>query len=501
MSACPVISSPRTAAASVLVSLAILLSASCTSLPAGPASAPSDHGAAATLRCRDALNRRQHAQALVECDVAVRARPASAAAYLDRSAVHIGLNQHAEAEVDATQALRLDPSNYGAYNNRGLSFLRRGQPARAITDFNQSLRLRPDHTNALRNRGFGHRSLGAHQAALADFDRVVRLRPDWADGYAGRGTTLTRLGQHEAALKDLETAVRFAPASPEARNDRGWVRERAGLTEPALADYAAALAMRPGYALAEANHRRLLARLQPETHTEPPPATPVEPVVLPEPLPPSLTGTFMTGSGVVLGDGRWAVTNHHVVVGARSIVLRNGAGHLLRARVVAQSPTDDLALLRIEKTFPGVPAIQLVALVEPRAGRPIVVLGFPNIMVFGSAQPTVGTGIVAKANGLRDDRATFQTTARIRPGNSGGPVFDLNGRLMGVMSARLLWEHGGKEVRDDDTAPMSLAVKSGRILRLMGAAMPAAAAESATYTAEELYRRVLDSIVLVAAYP
>jgi S1-C subfamily serine protease len=318
-------------------------------------------------------------------------------------------------------------------------------------------------------------------------------------------------------------AVRLAPSSPEARNDRGWVRERAGQTELALDDYAAALALRPGYARAETNHRRLLARLQPEARTTPPPTTPAEPmppsapsvtppsvvtlpaqpetVPIPNPLPPSLTGTFTTGSGVVLGDGRWVVTNHHVVAGSRSVVLRNGAGHLLRAQVVAIAPADDLALLRVETSFPGAPAVQLSALAEPRAGRQIVVLGFPKIGMFGGARPTVVAGMVAKADGLHDDQATFQTTARIRPGNSGGPIFDLNGRLLGVMSARLLWQQGGKDLRDDDTVPMSVGVKSSRILRLMQAAQLAGAPETTMFTAEELYRLVQDSIVLVAAYP
>ena len=506
-----------------LAALAILLLAACAVRPVAPAQHPSDPGALATQQCREALNRRQHAQALPVCDAAVRARPASAAAWLDRSAVHLGLSQPAAAEADATRALQLDPSNYGAHNNRGLSFLRRGQPAQAITDFNQSLHLRPDHVNALRNRGFAHRALGANDQALADFDRVVRLNPGLADGYGGRGTTLARLGRPEAGLPDMETAVRLAPTNPEARNDRGWVRERAGQTEAALEDYAAALALRPGYALAETNHRRLLARLHPEAQTQPPPATQAEPmpppppsvpppgvvtlpaeretVPIPNPLPPSLSGTFTTGSGVVLGDGRWVVTNHHVIAGSRSVVLRNGAGHLLRAQVVAMAPADDLALLRIETVFPGAPAVQLSALAEPRAGRAVLVLGFPNIGMFGSARPTVVAGMVAKADGLHDDLATFQTTARIRPGNSGGPIFDLNGRLLGVMSARLLWQHGGKELRDDDSVPMSVGVKSDRILRLMRAAQPANATGNATFTAEELYHRLQDSIVLVAAYP
>ena len=493
---------------------------------------PPDPAAVHALRCRQALGQHQNAEALAECDAAVRARPNIAESYLDRSAAYLGLHMFAAAEADATQAVRLDPYNFGAYNNRGLSFARRGQAAQAIADFNQSLRLNPTHGNALRNRGLAYRALGQNEAALADFNRLLQLRPDWPDAYGGRGTTLARLGRASEGLGDMDMAVRLAPNSPEARNDRGWVREQAGMTEAALTDYAAALALRPSYTLAQANQHRLLATRRPETAQEPEPAPPAsppqqqaEPRVPPVPpapriaepesppapveppereppqaLPPSPTGSIITGSGVVLGDGQWAVTNHHVVAGAGAVYLRNGAGYVRRARIVAVSVGDDLALLRTDGVFPGMPAVPLAALTAPEPGRSVVVFGFPRVDVYGSARPTVVTGMVAKAEGLRDDPATFQTTARIRPGNSGGPVFDLNARLLGVMSATLLTtEHA--DVSQDDAAAVSVGVKSGRILNLLHQAVPAAAPVGGAFTAEELYRHLQDCIVLVAAYP
>lgn len=120
--------------------------------------------------------------------------------------------------------------------------------------------------------------------------------------------------------------------------------------------------------------------------------------------------------------------------------------------------------------------------------------------LYGSARPNLATGIVAKAEGLRDDPSSFQTTARIRPGNSGGPVFDLAGRLLGVISATLLHD-GHVPAELDETVPVSVAVKSDRILHLMDEPAPIQQAQAATFTPEEIYRRMLGSIVLVAAYP
>ena len=136
-----------------------------------------------------------------------------------------------------------------------------------------------------------------------------------------------------------------------------------------------------------------------------------------------------------------------------------------------------------------------------RLGRSVVVLGYPRMDVYGESHPTLTTGVVAKAEGLRDDPASFQTTASIRPGNSGSPVFDLEGHLLGVISARLL-KNAGDSTASDPSAPISIGVKAGRILRLLnGVPRAARPAPFIRETAEEMYRRMMPVTVLVAAYP
>jgi tetratricopeptide (TPR) repeat protein len=515
--------------------------------------ASSDPATRIAWRCHNLVQARQYVAAVDACDVAIGLRPGNPDLYLARSAAYLGLRLAIPAETDAATAIRLNPWSSGAYNNHGLALMQRGFIGQALADFGQSLRLDPNNVNARLNIGFVYRRQGMHLESLEAFERVIQIAPGRSDGYRGRGTTLIRLGRTQEALADLEMAVRLAPESPEALNDRGWVRERAGLLEAARADYAAALALRPGAEPTLSNYRRVLGLLQqapqpaelPRTVTpqpepvQPPPAPdpappapepapalpapsqlqpalpPVPPSVTsppapeaepdfldtPEPLPPSRTGMITTGSGIVLGDGQWVATNHHVIATAAQVLVRNGGGHVRQARVLAVSEADDLALLRIESPFPGTLAVPLDMLADPMPGREIVVLGFPRIDVYGSARPNLTTGLVAKAEGLRDDPASFQTTAPVRPGNSGGPIFDLNGRLLGVISARLLTDaHNAPAV--DAGAALSIGVKSGRILRLLGAP-PAMPPQSpfATQTAEAIYNRMLHSTVLVAAYP
>ena len=79
-------------------------------------------------------------------------------------------------------------------------------------------------------------------------------------------------------------------------------------------------------------------------------------------------------------------------------------------------------------------------------------------------------------------------------------MFDLNGRLLGVISATLLTE-GHAPTPLDEATPVSVVVKSLRILRLMRQAVPTVSPTTETFTPEELYRHMLNSTVLVAAYP
>lgn len=218
----------------------------------------------------------------------------------------------------------------------------------------------------------------------------------------------------------------------------------------------------------------------------------------PDPLPFPPGSNYTSGTGVVVDNGRLVVTNRHVIEGMRVIYLRNGTGHLRRARLVKVSHEDDLALLEIDQPFPEAASFQCSDLVDPAPGRAAVSLGFPLVDLLGDNLPALTEGIVAKTTGLANDPKTFQITTKINKGNSGGPVFDRAGRLMGVTvgqtDAADIYRRDGYLVED-----MNIGIKADRILRFLGRSVPPPTHVRAEMSLEDLYQMMLPRVVLVAA--
>ena len=141
-----------------------------------------------------------------------------------------------------------------------------------------------------------------------------------------------------------------------------------------------------------------------------------------------------TGSGFAIGDGR-IVTNHHVVAGATEVAIRRRGGRV-RARVLGSDPSTDLALLRPRPDQSRrLEPLPLGDSEDVRPGDPVVVIGNP----LGLAR-TLTAGVVS-ATGRRIDAPdgfpitnAVQTDAAVNPGNSGGPLLDEHGRVIGVIA-------------------------------------------------------------------
>lgn len=151
------------------------------------------------------------------------------------------------------------------------------------------------------------------------------------------------------------------------------------------------------------------------------------------------------GTGVIVGQDGLILTSHHIVRDARSVrvLLRLGAARpgsraVLRTggRVIDRSPGRDVALIRIP--LRGLPTIPLRAEPAPRLGEDAVAIGFALSI---PGRPTVSRGIVAglgrslPVGNRRFLRHLIQTDAALNPGNSGGPLLDVTGRLMGLNAA------------------------------------------------------------------
>src|SRR5262249_32689179 len=137
------------------------------------------------------------------------------------------------------------------------------------------------------------------------------------------------------------------------------------------------------------------------------------------------------GSGFILSPDGYVVTNNHVVSGGGDIVVSLDRGSEPPAQVIGPDPATDLALLKIEGS--GLPVLSLGNSDKLEVGEPVMAIGNP----FGLDQ-TVTTGIVSAkerfiGSGPYDD--FIQTDAAVNPGNSGGPLIDARGALIGITTA------------------------------------------------------------------
>ena len=154
-------------------------------------------------------------------------------------------------------------------------------------------------------------------------------------------------------------------------------------------------------------------------------------------------GATVSGSGFVIDRQGHIVTNQHVVEDADSVTVTFAGGGETVATVVGTDPSTDLALLRVEPAGRSLTPLTLAPSTAVEVGDPVVAIGNP----FG-LEGTATSGIVSALdreieapNGFVIDRA-IQTDAALNGGNSGGPLLDARGRVIGVNS-QIRSETGG----------------------------------------------------------
>jgi putative serine protease PepD len=151
------------------------------------------------------------------------------------------------------------------------------------------------------------------------------------------------------------------------------------------------------------------------------------------------------GSGFVYDEQGHVITNQHVVAGAESVEVTFWDGESYSATVVGSDPSTDIAVLDVEAPASVLEPLELADSSQLEVGEAVVAIGSP----FGLEQ-TVTTGIVSALdrqitapNDFAIDDA-IQTDAAINQGNSGGPLLDLNGKVVGVNS-QIESESGGND--------------------------------------------------------
>jgi serine protease Do len=140
------------------------------------------------------------------------------------------------------------------------------------------------------------------------------------------------------------------------------------------------------------------------------------------------------GSGFIIDEKGIVVTNNHVIEGAEDIVVQVNGEQKFKAKVVGADPLSDIAVLQIETKEKFIP-VKFGDSDKARIGDWVIAIGNP----FGLGG-TVTSGIISARNrsiGLSRYEDYIQTDASINSGNSGGPLFDMNGDVIGINTAIL----------------------------------------------------------------
>lgn len=145
-----------------------------------------------------------------------------------------------------------------------------------------------------------------------------------------------------------------------------------------------------------------------------------------------------SGTGFALNNG-YIVTNAHVVDKAKTVLVYGINGNMsigYAAKVIRIDRVADLAIIQIVDTlFPGfnrIPYAIKKELVD--IGEDVWVLGYPLTRVLGN-EIKLTNGIISSSSGFQGDPSTYQISAPVQPGNSGGPLFDSKGNVVGIVNS------------------------------------------------------------------
>ena len=196
-------------------------------------------------------------------------------------------------------------------------------------------------------------------------------------------------------------------------------------------------------------------------------------------------------------SANYAVTSNHVVEGVDTVILYNTSGLPMHASVVLRDADNDIALLRTRDEGSLPPPLPL-SRAPGRLGSDVFTLGFPRVDVLGRT-PKLSDGIISSVNGYHDDPASYQTSVQIQPGNSGGPLLNMAGEVVGIV-ASMLGTVSGTAV--PVVMPnISYAVKVERLQSLLkslpGTAITSRIPAGAPAPLADLAERIQSSVLLV----
>jgi S1-C subfamily serine protease len=374
---------------------------------------------------------------------------------------------------DAQERVRQNPNQTHAHRVLAFRYSQLGQYQEVIASYKEVLRIKPDDDGAHQSIGHAYSMSGQHQEAIASYKEAIRIKPGNVSAHHALAESYKRLGRNDEAIAEYKEILRIKADFSLARNnlnklepEQRFLEEERIKLEPVQRlleeekiklealkkEIEAQEQLITGQIIKEAEQnikeadrlareRKLLEeekRRAEENRQQPPEKH----------FPKS-----GIGSGFFVSKMGHVITSAHVVHNCDRVTVGDNANKQVPAEVINTDRSNDLALLKLsslERTSAESKSLiqKLNIVVVPLAskgllrsddvklGEEVLVAGFP-FGDFFSNSIKVTTGVVSATRGAGDDSGQFQLDAAVQPGNSGGPIYDSSGNIVGVVVSQL----------------------------------------------------------------
>ena len=217
-----------------------------------------------------------------------------------------------------------------------------------------------------------------------------------------------------------------------------------------------------------------------------------------EPINLETEGNIFTGSGFITNNGQWIITNRHVIEGAERAVVRDGLGKVRYVKEYHLDENQDIALLVLHNPFPATQAITPSDIIDPVGGDELFLMGYPLADVLGAHHPSITEGIVSKEAGFQNESSEFLITANLNQGNSGGPIFSVDGRVLGIAVAKL---DKTKFLKENKSIPedVNIGIKGQEVRRFLGFKQSPSSDARPIMSPRDAYSALRSKVVLIVA--
>jgi S1-C subfamily serine protease len=305
----------------------------------------------------------------------------------------------------------------------GIDLMRKNQTLNAIKKLEESNRLYPNSFRTQFTLGYLMILADKNNDAIRYLENALRLNPKSPEALNNMGVAYMRQRQFIDGINCLYKAADYGDSKPLCQNlvnGIAIIPPVARNTPKIKPMMEAASLLASKYGVGGPSGTLTIVGLSPKSDDRGPDD--------------DIRGGITSGTGFFINDAGLILTNRHVVKGARTLMVMMNGRKQASAEIVMIDQDQDLALIKLKTVKDKTPFVHLAPADNPGDGAECTVMGFPLIDRLGAAIK-VTRGIVSSGT-ARQQGADIVTDAKVNPGNSGGPMLDRHGNVMGVVTMK-----------------------------------------------------------------